>query len=131
VIAGDEISDDRTDLLGVPILNRDVYDIESRDRYVCGPPTFLEALTRRSRYAEPPPNPGRFTSSTTSSKVGGLLQLQPSARRPGWKITIVSCSAGALVFGPVGAASRSLAERQFSSVVFPDPDGPVTARNSP
>jgi hypothetical protein len=52
VIAGDEISDDRTDLLGVPIWNRDVYDIESRDRFVCGPPAFLEALTRRSRYSE-------------------------------------------------------------------------------
>jgi ferredoxin-NADP reductase len=47
VIAGSEIGDDRTDLLSVPILQRDVPDIAVRDCFVCGPPAFLEALKRR------------------------------------------------------------------------------------
>ena len=47
VIPGNEIGDDQTDLLGVPILRRDVPDIASRDCFVCGPPAFLEALKRR------------------------------------------------------------------------------------
>jgi len=47
VIAGNEIGDDRTDLLGVPILKQDVPDIATRDCFVCGPPAFLEALKRR------------------------------------------------------------------------------------
>ena len=47
VIAGNEIGDDRTDLLGVPALKRGVPDITTRDCFVCGPPAFLEALRRR------------------------------------------------------------------------------------
>lgn len=47
VMPGNEIGDDDTDLLGVPILRRDVPDIADRDCFVCGPPAFLEALKRR------------------------------------------------------------------------------------
>ncbi len=47
VIAGNEIGDDRTDLLGVPNMQRGVPDIATRDCFVCGPPAFLDALTRR------------------------------------------------------------------------------------
>jgi predicted ferric reductase len=47
VIAGTEIGDDRTDLLGVPMLQRGVPDIATRDCFVCGPPAFTDAVTRR------------------------------------------------------------------------------------
>jgi predicted ferric reductase len=47
VIAGNEIGDDNTDLLGVPTLKRGVPDIATRDCFVCGPPAFLDALRRR------------------------------------------------------------------------------------
>jgi predicted ferric reductase len=47
VIAGNEIGDDTTDLLGVPTLKRGVPDIATRDCFVCGPPAFLDALRRR------------------------------------------------------------------------------------
>jgi predicted ferric reductase len=47
VIAGNEIGDDNTDLLGIPTLKRGVPDIATRDCFVCGPPAFLDALRRR------------------------------------------------------------------------------------
>ncbi|MDQ1455352.1 MAG: hypothetical protein QOH28_972 [Actinomycetota bacterium] len=47
VIAGNEIGDDRTDLLGVPAMRRGVPDIATRDCFVCGPPALLDALKRR------------------------------------------------------------------------------------
>jgi predicted ferric reductase len=47
VIPGAEIGDDHTDLLGVPRLQRGVPDIATRDCFVCGPPAFLDAVTRR------------------------------------------------------------------------------------
>ena len=47
LIAGNEIGDDRTDLLSVPALRRGVPDIAGRDCFVCGPPAFLDALKRR------------------------------------------------------------------------------------
>ena len=47
VIAGTEIGDDQTDLLGVPRLQRGVPDIASGDCFVCGPPAFIDALKRR------------------------------------------------------------------------------------
>jgi len=47
VIPGTEIGDDRTDLLGVPLLQRGVPDAATRDCFVCGPPAFIDAVTRR------------------------------------------------------------------------------------
>jgi predicted ferric reductase len=47
VIAGNEIGDDRTDLLSVPALKRGVPDIRERDCFVCGPPAMITALSRR------------------------------------------------------------------------------------
>jgi predicted ferric reductase len=47
VISGTEIGDDNTDLLGVPLLERGVPDIATRDCFVCGPPGFIDALQRR------------------------------------------------------------------------------------
>ena len=47
VIAGNEIGDDQTDLLGLPMLRRGVPDIATRDCFVCGPPAFIDALQRR------------------------------------------------------------------------------------
>jgi len=47
VIAGTEIGDDRTDLLGIPMLQRGVPDIATRDCFVCGPPALIEALKHR------------------------------------------------------------------------------------
>jgi predicted ferric reductase len=47
VIEGNEIGDDRTDLLGVSLLERNVPDVATRDCFVCGPPAFLDALKRR------------------------------------------------------------------------------------
>ncbi|HEY5172168.1 MAG TPA: ferredoxin reductase family protein, partial [Acidimicrobiia bacterium] len=47
VIAGSEIGDDQTDLLGLPMLRRGVPDIATRDCFVCGPPAFIDALERR------------------------------------------------------------------------------------
>jgi predicted ferric reductase len=47
VIVGTEIGDDQTDLLGLPLLKRGVPDAATRDCFVCGPPAFLDAVTRR------------------------------------------------------------------------------------
>ena len=47
IIAGNEIGDDRTDLLSVPALQNGVPDIVTRDCFVCGPPAFITAVDRR------------------------------------------------------------------------------------
>ena len=47
VIAGTEIGDDQTDLLGIPMLQRGVPDIATRDCFVCGPPALIDAVRRR------------------------------------------------------------------------------------
>jgi predicted ferric reductase len=47
VIAGTEIGDDQTDLLGIPRLQQGVPDIATRDCFVCGPPALIHALARR------------------------------------------------------------------------------------
>ena len=49
VIPGTEIGDDRTDLLGVPALQRGVPDIARRECFVCGPPSLIDAMRRRLR----------------------------------------------------------------------------------
>jgi predicted ferric reductase len=55
VIAGNEIGDDRTDLLSVPALKRGVPDIRERDCFVCGPPAMITALSRRLKMLGVPP----------------------------------------------------------------------------
>jgi len=47
IIPGSEIGDDNTDLLSVPSLRAGVPRIASRDCYICGPPSFVDALRRR------------------------------------------------------------------------------------
>jgi len=47
VIPGTEIGDDDTDLLSVPRLRSGVPDIARRDCFVCGPPAFIDAVSRR------------------------------------------------------------------------------------
>jgi predicted ferric reductase len=47
IIPGAEIGDDNTDLLSVPALQAGVPGIASRDCYVCGPPSFIDAIRRR------------------------------------------------------------------------------------
>ncbi len=47
VIPGTEIGDDQTDLLGIPLLQKGVPDIATRDCFVCGPPALIEAVNRR------------------------------------------------------------------------------------
>jgi predicted ferric reductase len=47
IIPGAEIGDDNTDLLSVPALRAGVRGITSRDCYICGPPSFIDAIRRR------------------------------------------------------------------------------------
>jgi ferredoxin-NADP reductase len=47
VITGTEIGDDQTDLLGIPMLQRGIPDIATRDCFVCGPPALIDAVRRR------------------------------------------------------------------------------------
>jgi predicted ferric reductase len=47
IIAGTEIGDDQTDLLGIPLLQNGVPDIATRDCFVCGPPALIDAVSRR------------------------------------------------------------------------------------
>jgi ferredoxin-NADP reductase/uncharacterized protein with FMN-binding domain len=47
VLPGTEIGDDNTDLLGVPALAKGVPDIRSRDCFICGPPSLIDAMRRR------------------------------------------------------------------------------------
>ena len=49
MIPGTEIGDDQTDLLGIPMLQRGVPDIATRDCFVCGPPAFIDALEPPAR----------------------------------------------------------------------------------
>ena len=47
VIAGTEIGDDQTDLLGIPALAARRARHRDRDCFVCGPPAFIDAVQRR------------------------------------------------------------------------------------
>jgi predicted ferric reductase len=47
IIPGAEIGDDNTDLLSIPALHAGVPGIASRDCYICGPPSFIDAIRRR------------------------------------------------------------------------------------
>jgi ferredoxin-NADP reductase len=47
IIPGSEIGDDNTDLLSIPALRAGVPGIASRDCYVCGPPSFIDAIRGR------------------------------------------------------------------------------------
>jgi predicted ferric reductase len=49
ILVDDQIGDDRTDSLGIPALRRLLPDLASRDVYLCGPPAFVDAVTRRVR----------------------------------------------------------------------------------
>jgi predicted ferric reductase len=47
IIPGAEIGDDNTDLLSIPALRAGVRGITSRDCYICGPPSFIDAIRGR------------------------------------------------------------------------------------
>jgi predicted ferric reductase len=47
IIPGAEIGDDNTDLLSIPALRAGVRGITSRDCFICGPPSFIDAIRRR------------------------------------------------------------------------------------
>jgi predicted ferric reductase len=47
IIPGAEIGDDNTDLLSIPALRAGVRSITSRDCYICGPPSFIDAIRSR------------------------------------------------------------------------------------
>ncbi len=49
LIPGTQIGDDQTDLLGIPFLQRSVPDLATRDCFLCGPPAFFDAVSRRLR----------------------------------------------------------------------------------
>jgi predicted ferric reductase len=47
IIPGAEIGDDNTDLLSIPALRAGVPGIASKECYICGPPSFIDAIRRR------------------------------------------------------------------------------------
>jgi predicted ferric reductase len=47
IIPGAEIGDDNTDLLSIPALQAGVPGIASKECYICGPPSFIDAIRRR------------------------------------------------------------------------------------
>jgi predicted ferric reductase len=47
IIPGAEIGDDNTDLLSIPALRAGVPGIASRDCFICGPPSFIDAIKGR------------------------------------------------------------------------------------
>ena len=49
IIPGAVIGDDQTDLLGIPALRRGVPDLKTRDCFVCGPPSLVDAVCGRLR----------------------------------------------------------------------------------
>jgi predicted ferric reductase len=55
VLTGEEIGDDQTDRLGVPMIARLVPDVAERDVFVCGPPGLIDAVRRRLRLLDVPP----------------------------------------------------------------------------
>ena len=47
VIPGEDVGNDDTDLLSIPLLRRGVPDVASRECFICGPPAMVDAVRRR------------------------------------------------------------------------------------
>ena len=124
VIAGTEIGDDETDLLGVPTLQRGVPDIAARDCFVCGPPALIDAVctaARRCSACRRARSTTNASSSRRATRHGPIVSRahQPSSSRS-W-----ACRARDLQdvarAGPTSSAARHLPKTTGRPTSAPPP----------